>query len=136
MLYLPNCVQLSKSFQAARRLASHYSNTAVDTVQLAFLAQKLTSKSAHEPGTQSMGDNDIHYHANCAWVQHYPVTLILCPCFTHYDGLHVLLFSTVCCFVHFLPSLNMSLCPSPFPTPFSSVGTFQKVGGQVLCSIY
>jgi len=44
-------------------------------VQLAFLGQKLTSKSAHEPGTQSMGDNDIPYRTNCVWAQHYPVTL-------------------------------------------------------------
>ena len=36
---------------------------------------KTDDKLAHKPGTQSMGDNDIHYRANCAWVQHYPVTL-------------------------------------------------------------
>lgn len=40
-------VQLSKSFRAALRLALYYLSTPVNTVQLAFPAQKLTSKSVH-----------------------------------------------------------------------------------------
>ena len=71
-------IKIFSSRPGALRLSSYYWNTGVDTVQLAFLAQKLTSKSAHEPVAQSMGNNDIHYRADCEWVQHYSVTLSLC----------------------------------------------------------
>ena len=71
---------------------------------------------------QSMGDIDIHYRANCAWVQRYPVTLRdACKLLPHVE-IKVPHFQPLTLVFVEMPSLKVFSKPLVFAAILSHVG--------------